>query len=749
MKIRRYLASIFSIFTIAALNAQNTVSDELLNITDSSVQIELTEQEKAAVEKHKTLRVVIDPAWPPLEFNGSTDPGSFNEKGINIEILKELAAIYDIKLNFIPTGSYAESIQYILNGKADIISGYVRLLDQYPQIKQSSKTYRSQLLMISTTGHYPEEGDTVGITEFPQALLERLHNEIGIKDLKFDTNQKPEITLERFRNGKYKYIIIGQAELSYADNLPKHTAYNLSLSYSQQFAFNQNMEDSFISAFNKAINTFSYSNLNLIFYKVQSQHQNEKQEQLKKREQRHNMSITFLSNSVIIALVIIMCMMTVLRHKLHEITYDDVTGLHTYSRFRRDVLKILKNHKSENYLFLSLNIDDFGFINDSYGFNYGNRILALIAKHFIEECTKGEKYCRYYADTFIFFMKDPLSMPLIEDRVFKLTDVSDHIAQLLPKKYVMTFSSGVYYVTDNNDRDITGMVTKANIARKMNKKNFITHRTAEYTLEMKKENDWNREITLSMNKALENREFVVYYQPKFSLRTKKIIGAEALIRWNKPETGLLGPDRFVPLFEHNGFIEKIDIYVFNDVCRFMNEWNKCMDGKCPYPITISFNLSRYHLYDSDLIEKLTGISREYNIDPSYIEVELTESIMFDNMKRLVRVMNDIKKAGFKISVDDFGSGYSSLNILKNMPADVIKLDKEFLPNAQLDEKDSIIIESVISMAKKLNMQTVAEGIETEQQSKLLAGIGCDIAQGFFFARPMPGEAFMELLKKYI
>ena len=351
MKIRRYLASIFSIFTIAALNAQNTVSDELLNTTDSSVQIELTEQEKAAVEKHKTLRVVIDPAWPPLEFNGSTNPGCFNEKGINIEILKELAAIYDIKLNFIPTGSYAESIQYILNGKADIISGYVRLLDQYPQIKQSSKTYRSQLLLISTTGHYPEEGDTIGITEFPQALLERLHNEIGIKDLKFDTNQKPEITLERFRNGKYKYIIIGQAELSYADDLPKHTAYNLSLSYSQQFAFSQNIEDSFISAFNKAINTFSYSNLNLIFYKVQSQHQNEKQELLKKREQKHNMSITFLSNSIIIALVIIMCMMTVLRHKLHEITYDDVTGLHTYSRFRRDVLKILKSTKEKTTSF--------------------------------------------------------------------------------------------------------------------------------------------------------------------------------------------------------------------------------------------------------------------------------------------------------------------------------------------------------------------------------------------------------------
>ncbi|MCR5218005.1 EAL domain-containing protein [Treponema sp.] len=747
MKLLRFFAALVIILLLAptasfslSYNENNHERPEIL----------LGQKEKEAVLKHKRLNVVIDPNWKPLEYNKTPGENNFNPAGLNVEYLKEIAAILNVELNFIATENYTQSIDLIRNNKADIISGYTRLLDIFKEIRQSTFSYSSQLLLASTTGSLPEPGDVVGITEFPPELIEELKKEIGVQNLIIQTTPKPEITLDKFKSGEFKYIIIGQPELSYTDKLPEHKAFNLSLTYYQQFGFSSKIEPEFITAFNKAIKTIPTSELNLIFYQLQREKELEKEKNLQKMEVFHTRSIFFLSHTVILAALIISIMLAFLRYKIHEITYDDITGLHTYSRFRRDVIRILKKHREEKYIFLCINIDNFGFINDSYGFNYGNKILSRIARHFIEECKKGEKYCRYYADTFIFFIKAPESLPLIEDKVYKLTDVSSHIADMLPNKYIMTFSSGVYYINRDEDiNDITGMVTKANIARKLNKKNFVTHRTAEYTQEMKKENDWNREITLSMNKALENREFIVYYQPKFSLKTGRIIGAEALIRWNKPETGLLGPDKFVPLFEHNGFIEKIDIYVFNDVCRFINEWNHIDNGNCPYPITISFNLSRYHLYDTDLIEKLTGISRNFQIEPNCIEVELTESIMFDNMKRLVRVMNDIKKAGFKISVDDFGSGYSSLNILKNMPADVIKLDKEFLHKTEDTSKDSIIMESVINMAKKLNMQTVIEGIETKEQSELLTGIGCDIAQGFYFARPMPGEDFLDLLKKYI
>ena len=165
------------------------------------------------------------------------------------------------------------------------------------------------------------------------------------------------------------------------------------------------------------------------------------------------------------------------------------------------------------------------------------------------------------------------------------------------------------------------------------------------------------------------------------------------------------------------------------------------------PLTISFNLSRYHLYNPNLIKELKDIASKYDIGENRIEVELTESIMFDNQKKLIKVMNEIKKAGFLISVDDFGSGYSSLNLLKSMPADVIKLDKDFLSNAPENQKENIIIQSVIEMAKKLKIKTVAEGVETKLQSDMLKSIGCDIAQGFFYAKPMKESDFLDLLLK--
>jgi EAL domain-containing protein (putative c-di-GMP-specific phosphodiesterase class I) len=248
-----------------------------------------------------------------------------------------------------------------------------------------------------------------------------------------------------------------------------------------------------------------------------------------------------------------------------------------------------------------------------------------------------------------------------------------------------------------------------------------------------------------MDKAIENMEFEVFFQPKFKFEDESVIGAEALIRWNNPRKGFLQPAKFVPLFEDNGFIEKIDKYVLKKVCMFLDDWNKSPESKNHAPLTISFNLSRCHLYNTNLIKELKDIASQYEIGDNKIEVELTESVMFDNQQRLIKMMGEIKKAGFGVSVDDFGAGYSSLNLLKNMPADVIKLDKEFLSGGPENIKENVIITSVIEMAKKLNITTVAEGVETKTQCDLLKNIGCDIAQGFYYAKPMPQSNFRELL----
>ena len=246
-----------------------------------------------------------------------------------------------------------------------------------------------------------------------------------------------------------------------------------------------------------------------------------------------------------------------------------------------------------------------------------------------------------------------------------------------------------------------------------------------------------------MDQAYSNNNFVVNYQPKYRIADNACVGAEALIRWNHNEYGLIPPNRFIPYFEKNGFIQKIDLFVFESVCKFLATWNK--NNK--KPITISCNLSRLHLQNPELPKTLLEIANRYEINPSSIELELTESLMHKDPQKLIDTMNALKKEGFKISIDDFGSGYSSLNLLKDIPADTLKIDKEFLSKSSDGSNGTIILSSVMTMAKELNMSTIAEGVETLDEVNILKRIGCEMVQGFYFARPMTHDNFYEILNQ--
>ncbi|WP_236879340.1 putative bifunctional diguanylate cyclase/phosphodiesterase [Clostridioides difficile] len=241
-----------------------------------------------------------------------------------------------------------------------------------------------------------------------------------------------------------------------------------------------------------------------------------------------------------------------------------------------------------------------------------------------------------------------------------------------------------------------------------------------------------------MNKALEKGEFIVYYQPKYSLGdVNEIEGAEALIRWNSPEFGFISPIDFIPLFEKNGFIVNIDMFVFEEVCKTLNKWiNK---GYTPVPISV--NMSRVHLYRDNFIENITDLISKYNISPEFIELELTESVVFDNLNILIDIMKKIKEIGFLISMDDFGSGYSSLNLLKDLSFDILKLDRGFLIETTDTKRGKIIISKIVEMAKAIDIKVICEGVETYEQVEFLKEIGCDKVQGYLFAKPMVLDEF--------
>ena len=248
-----------------------------------------------------------------------------------------------------------------------------------------------------------------------------------------------------------------------------------------------------------------------------------------------------------------------------------------------------------------------------------------------------------------------------------------------------------------------------------------------------------------MPTALEQHEFECYLQPKYGLKSRHIEGAEALIRWNSKEFGFVYPNEFIPLSEKNGFVVELDFFILEEVCRSMRRWLD--DGR--EPVVISVNQSRLHLNYDDYIWRLREIVDKYEIPYEYIELELTESVFTENMEKLLTIMHKLHDIGFKLSLDDFGSGYSSLNMLKDIPVDVVKIDREFFNGTVNSEKGRAVISTVVDLAKNLDMEVISEGVETLEQVEFLTEINCAMVQGYYFAKPMPIPAFEELWYKDI
>ncbi|MBO5607056.1 MAG: EAL domain-containing protein [Treponema sp.] len=256
------------------------------------------------------------------------------------------------------------------------------------------------------------------------------------------------------------------------------------------------------------------------------------------------------------------------------------------------------------------------------------------------------------------------------------------------------------------------------------------------------EQKWLDLVQDEQKTALENEEFVVYYQPKYNPGTSRLCGAEALIRWQSPEHGFVPPGKFIPIFEKNGFITEIDHYMLRHVARDVKRWQDAGLNCVP----VSVNVSRAHFSETDLAEQIRDMVDEAGADRKLIEIELTESAFFDDKKALISTILKLKDYGFSVSMDDFGSGYSSLNSLKDMPLDILKLDAEFFRGESADTRGKIVVSETIRLAKSLDMRTVAEGVEVKEQVDFLAEQGCDMIQGYYFAKPMPGKEFEERMK---
>lgn len=464
-------------------------------------------------------------------------------------------------------------------------------------------------------------------------------------------------------------------------------------------------------------------------------------------EVQHSMLWVYILLVLMVGSIVCIIACTLITHignrkEVYRAAYvDTLTGLPSKTKHKMDA-QVLIDKQDRRYAYVTFDVDNFKYINEMFGYEYGNLILVHIA-NVVKSFVKEKELCtRVSADNFALLLIDEKGQEELTKRIEELFDVIADF-KVEGKEHnlcAFKFSCGVYRI--EKAKDINKVRANANLARVESKKRVFTE-VVYYDENLRARRVEERELEFDAEDALKNGEFLVYFQPKYDVTSERIIGAEALVRWNHSKRGMLSPGVFIPLFEANGFVIELDMYVLEKVCELVSAWITAGIQ----PVCISVNLSRTHLYERDLVGRLVEIVDKYDVPREYIEFELTESAFYEEMETLLRVMEEIKKEGFRLSMDDFGSGYSSLNLLRQLPVDVLKLDRGFL--GECDENDENergkrIVTHVISMAKDLEMSVLAEGVETKNQKEFLQGAKCDMIQGYYYAKPMPTADF-ELL----
>ena len=423
------------------------------------------------------------------------------------------------------------------------------------------------------------------------------------------------------------------------------------------------------------------------------------------------------------------------RNIIQTTEHDSLTGLYTQEFFYKYIEQFDKFNHDVPMDAVLINIDRFRYFNEIYGIAAGDVVLMKLADAIKEELgeTSGLA-CRRDGDIFLIYHPH-------RESYYQLAEMIRNAILTIDSNYHIHFHIGVYPNVDKS-LDIRGRFDRAKTACNLVAQNYATI-VGIYDDELHKSSLFRQRLSDELEDAIEKEQFIVYYQPKFDIRGNKpvLISGEALVRWVHPEFGIIPPGRFIPLFEENGMIKKLDHYVWKKVAAQLREWNE----KYGFCLPVSVNVSRVDLFDPDLLPFFLKITEEYGLSTENYLLEVTESAYTENADSIVSIIKEFRKHGFRIEMDDFGSGYSSLYMLTELPIDILKIDMMFVRNLMSDKKNKKIFKLMIDIGANLSVPIVAEGVETEEQLDLLKELGCDIIQGYFFSPPVPPEQFEKFL----
>lgn len=416
--------------------------------------------------------------------------------------------------------------------------------------------------------------------------------------------------------------------------------------------------------------------------------------------------------------------------------YDIITGAHLYDYFIGRVEGILaKEFEPDKYVLVSTDISNFKYINRIYGFDKANELLRSL----IDVISDNEQYivdvCRTHSDHIISLFKCDTDRT---DFTKMVETYSENFIKMNADKVnavALHLNNGIYFLEDAEE-DILYSIDKVNVARRRAKGNYSVA-SVLYSDDMLKGKEEDAKVIALFEDAMRNDRVKVFYQPKINIVSGRIEGAEALSRLYDRNNIIIQPDEFIPVLENSGKIVELDIYVMKEVFSTIRKWI----DESKRPVVVSINLSRMHFYNENVADDIYNIFKEYDIPVKYIEFELTESLFFNEADRIKYEVSKLRQYGFKISMDDFGVGYSNLNSLGELPVDIIKFDKGFVKSGMSNDSGFQILHSLIDVFKKINYNVICEGIETKADEKMIFECGCDLVQGFLYDKPMESEVF--------
>ena len=719
--------------------------DKYYGTNQNTSTIVFTKAEEAYITLHKSIPLVVgyDNSWQPIEWKD--EEGNF--QGVTRDIYNLISNVTGLTFDFVSSTSFDE-----LTKRTDLdifsILGNDYNFSSSLNLRLSPYIFTDQIVSVTRKGVDISYHDQTIIYGVPKSYwVNRFSNDYVDGTIKNYANY--EECLDALYNDEIDSVLMNSTSADYWLNNLKYKDFALHTVDSNfeeymSFGISKNQEFELFTIFEKCSQYFTKSDIQGYFAKYQNP---EFQYSLYEYFQYSNL-VKFGSLSIVLIIILFVLFAVVFsRYRFTKKIYNlsaYAPGIPIYNKetfFNVTQHNLLENNE-KHFIYALIQIDRYQLLNETFGSKEGNKYVKQISEYFDKRFSNVSltTYGLVFDDSFgLCFEYTPRNM-----------DNFAFITKDLASQYfnnINSFHIGFYIIRDNKEElvDINDYASLA-LERAKNNDNFrinFSYFDDEMIAKIQESNYYVSEFS----RAIKNKEFVIYLQPKVRISDSKIVGAEALVRWNHPIEGIISPGKFVPIYERNGSIIELDKYVWDSTCEFISKHKDVLKDEVP----ISVNFSRNDLYAVDIYSYINKLIQKYSINPESIVFEITETLYAENPSLLRSIIDRFHEHNFKISMDDFGSGYSSLNVLKNFAFDNLKIDLKFLQHindsAQEREKGYSIISSIVEMSNKLNISSIVEGVETKEQLELVKQSGCDYTQGYYYSKPVPVDQFLKLLSK--